>query len=70
MGEEFSAKTEASISTKGITLSHATNDPDSDKRHHNTIRFGIVIVAICVLAWIFRDPIGECISGSNDASDS
>lgn len=70
MGEEFSAKTEANISTKGITLSHTTSDPDSDKRHQNTIRFGMFLFAVCVLGWIFREPIGECISDSSGGSDS
>ena len=70
MGEEFLAKSEMNITPKGITLSHTTSDPDSDKRHQNTIRFGIFLFALCFLGWIFREPIGECISDSSGGSDS
>ena len=70
MGEEFLAKSEANITSKGITLSHTTSDPDSDKRSQNTIRYLITMSVICFLAFIFRDPISECISESSGGSDS
>lgn len=49
------------IGKDGVNAFSHTNDLESDKRHHTTIRMGLGIFALCFLAYTFREPIAEVI---------
>ena len=49
------------IDESGFKAFSQTQDREGDKRHHTTIRMGLARFAVCFIACIFRDPIGEVI---------